>query len=84
MDEKNLIIPTIFPHPLPEYKYPFGQILRNSRGIFKNGKKRKIIDLSRKAGKPKKASSKVGIRHIRRNKEKSPVRSLFSFLQAHK
>lgn len=68
-------------------KYPFGQVMRNNKGIFKNGKKRKTLDFTRKAGKPKKVKNKsfyFKMKHIKRNKEKSPVRSLFSFLQAHK
>jgi len=68
-------------------KYPFGQIMRNNKGIFKNGKKRKTLDFTRKSGKPKKTKSKsfyFKMKHIKRNKEKSPAKSLFSFLQVHK
>lgn len=67
-------------------KYPFGYIIRNGKATFRNSK-RHLRDLVRKANKSKKVKSKsliYKIKHLRRNKEKSPVKFMFSLFQIHK
>jgi len=72
-------------------KYPFGQIARNGKNLFRNGKQHTIVDFVPKAKKAKPHYSMLymltHIRrrnghktyHIRRNPQKSPLQFMFSF-----
>jgi len=70
-------------------RYPFKDVVKNGKKMFKDDKKRKTIDASGKAkkAKAKKASSRtIGYKifHIRRNKEKSPLKYLMTFFHLSK
>jgi hypothetical protein len=62
-------------------RYPFKEVVKNGKNIFKNGKQQKIIDVSKKVKKSKASNNSIGYKmtHIRRNKEKSPLKYLMSF-----
>jgi len=72
-------------------KYPFGQIARNGKNLFKDGKQHTIVDFVPKAKKAKPHYSMLymitHIRrrkthktyHIKRNPQKSPLQFMFSF-----
>jgi hypothetical protein len=74
-------------------KYPFGQIARNGKSLFRNGKQHTIVDFVPKAKKAKPHYSMVYMLthihrrkgtahktyHIRRNPQKSPLQFMFSF-----
>lgn len=76
------LIIAVFGLYLINRKYPFGEIIRNGKNSLRNGKQYKIVDYTKKTKTKKGLWYKVT--HIRRNKEKSPVRFLSSFLQINK
>ncbi len=56
-------------------KFPIGNILKNKKPVISKSKQYKILDYTKK---PKRTLRYI-ITHIRINKEKSPIRFLFSF-----
>ena len=61
-------------------KFPMGKILKNKKPVLSKSKQYKILDYTKE---PKRTIRYI-ITHIRRNKEKSPLRFLFSFFMIKK
>jgi len=61
-------------------KYPFGDVFKNGKKAISNGKQYKIVDYTKKT----KKGLLYKLKHIKRNKEKSPLKFLVSFLHINK